>query len=354
MSDKIWKVGIIGCGAISRNHIEAVQAIPGAEVSAVCDVDGAKASETAAKYGISSSFTSVDEILASGVDIVAVCTPHPTHETVVLAAAAAGVHVLCEKPIAIELDSAQRMIDACESAGVQLGVLFQRRFWPVAQKMKKELVDGSLGQPVMGQCTVALYREHSYYTATPWRGTWAADGGGVLMTQAIHYIDLLCWLLGEPVEVFGYTNSFKHGDNIEVEDSAVATVRFESGALATISATTAAEPALGAQVQVMGTKGATMTILEFPEGTDCRLIVRSENDTVETTPSHPADLYPNADLSTINGALIPYHTAQIADFIDALNEGRPPLITGRDATRALKVLLGVYESAATHQPVSLI
>lgn len=206
----------------------------------------------------------------------------------------------------------------------------------------------------MGQCTVALYREHSYYTATPWRGTWAADGGGVLMTQAIHYIDLLYWLLGEPVEVFGYTNSFKHGDNIEVEDSAVATVRFESGALATISATTAAEPALGAQVQVMGTKGATMTILEFPEGTDGRLIVRSENDTVETTPSHPADLYPNADLSIINGALIPYHTAQIADFIDAFNEGRPPLITGRDATRALKVLLGVYESAATHQPVSLI
>src|SRR5262249_28666861 len=162
---------------------------------AVCDVDEARARQTATRWKIDRAFGSVEELLASGVDIVSVCTPHPTHEAVVLAAAAAGAHVLCEKPIAIDLDSAERMIAACEKAGVTLGGLFQRRFWPAAQRLRAAIDDGLLGRPVLGHTSVVLHRDPSYYSAAAWRGTWATDGGGVLMTQAIHNIDLLQWLM---------------------------------------------------------------------------------------------------------------------------------------------------------------
>jgi UDP-N-acetyl-2-amino-2-deoxyglucuronate dehydrogenase len=351
MSSPVLKVGIVGCGAISRNHLEAFAAAEGAEVTVVCDIDPDRARRTAAEHGVPDAVGSVAELLATGVDIVSVCTPHPTHEEVVLAAAAAGVHVLCEKPIAVDLASAQRMTDACDAAGVRLGVLFQRRFWPAAQEMKEALVPGRLGEPVLGQCTVLLHRDPTYYSATPWRGTWDSDGGGVLMTQAIHYIDLLVWMMGEPVEVTGRIATVTH--DIEVEDTAVATVAFASGALATVTATTAADTSLGARVQVTASSGATRAILEYPEGTDGRAVLRAEGGTVTTTPDYPADLEANADLGTINGALIPHHTAQVADFVDAVRQGREPAVTGQDATRSLAVLLAVYESSRTGAPVRL-
>lgn len=345
------RVGIVGCGAISRNHLEAFAAAEGAAVTVVCDIDPDRARVTAEKYGVAHAVSSVEDLLATGVDIISVCTPHPTHEEVVLAAAAAGVHVLCEKPIAVDLDSARRMTAACDAADVRLGVLFQRRFWPDARQMKADLAPGRLGEPILGQCTVLLHRDPGYYSATPWRGTWASDGGGVLMTQAIHYIDLLIWMLGDPVEVSGKIATFTH--DIEVEDTAVATVTFASGALATINATTAADTALGARVQVTASSGATRAILEFPEGTDGRAVLRAEGGTVSTTPEYPSDLVANADLGTINGALIPHHTAQVADFVDAVREGHEPEVTGHDATRALAVLLGIYESSRTGAPVAL-
>ena len=345
------RVGVVGCGAISRNHLEAFAAAEGAEVTVVCDIDPGRAGETAARYGIPHAVGTVEDLLATGVDIVSVCTPHPTHEDVVLAAADAGVHVLCEKPVAVDLASAERMTAACDAAGVRLGVLFQRRFWPAAREMKDDLVAGRLGEPILGQCTVLLHRDPTYYSATPWRGTWDSDGGGVLMTQAIHYIDLLVWMMGEPVEVTGRIATFTH--DIEVEDTAVATVTFASGALATITATTAADTALGARVQVTASSGATRAILEYPEGTDGRAVLRAEGGTVTTTPDHPSDLVANADLRTINGALIPHHTAQVADFVGAVRDGRPPAVTGRDATRALAVLLAVYESSRTGAAVRL-
>ncbi|MGP5928820.1 Gfo/Idh/MocA family protein [Corynebacterium glyciniphilum] len=345
------RVGIVGCGAISRNHLEAFAAAPGAQVTVVCDIDPDRARQTAEQYGIAHAVGTVDELLSTGVDIISVCTPHPTHEDVVLAAAAAGVHILCEKPIAVDLASARRMTSACHATGVRLGVLFQRRFWPAAQEMKADLVADRLGEPILGQCTVLLHRDPTYYSATPWRGTWDSDGGGVLMTQAIHYIDLLIWMLGDPVEVSGKIATFTH--DIEVEDTAVATVTFASGALATINATTAADTALGARVQVTASSGATRTILEYPEGTDGRAVLRAENGSVSTTPDYPDNLVANADLRTINGALIPHHTAQVADFVAAVRNGCAPAVTGHDATRSLAVLLAVYESSRTGAPVQL-
>ncbi|GAB2747407.1 Gfo/Idh/MocA family protein [Sinomonas soli] len=346
-----YRVGIVGCGAISRNHLEAFAAIPEATVVAVCDVDPGRARETAEDWGIAHAFGSVEELLAAGVDLVSVCTPHPTHEAVVLAAAAAGAHVLCEKPIAIDLASAERMAAACDAAGVRLGVLFQRRFWPAAQRLRAAVDDGTLGRPILGHASVLLHREPEYYSAAAWRGTWATDGGGVLMTQAIHYLDLLQWLMGEVVEVHGYLGTFTHA--IEVEDTAAAVLRFASGAMATLSATTAAAPSLGVSIRITGETGATAELTEFPEGTDGRVTILARARTIESEPVHPAGIGPDVDLATINGQLIPHHTTQIRDFVEALGAGRAPAVTGRDATAALTILLAVYQSSRTGRPVRL-
>ncbi|MGD7001980.1 Gfo/Idh/MocA family protein [Corynebacterium halotolerans] len=345
------RVGIIGCGAISRNHLEAFAAVDGAEVVAVCDIDPVRAAAVARRHGVPTAFGSLAELLDHGVDLISVCTPHPTHEDVVLTAAAAGVHVLCEKPIATDLASAERMVTACDAAGVQLGVLFQRRFWPAAQRMRGELDNPEVGAPILGQCSVLLHRDHTYYSRDAWRGTWLNDGGGVLMTQAIHYIDLLQWLMGEVAEVYGRINTFKHGEHIEVEDSAVATLVFASGALATIQATTAATPALGARVQITGEHGGTVSLTEFPEGTDGRVDTFAVGQTITAKPAHPAGVAPNADLSAINGQLIPHHTAQVRDFVHAIKTGTDPSITGAGGTAALRILLAVYESARIGRPV---
>lgn len=362
------RVGIAGGGAIFRNHLEAYRAADeagreagqGVEVVALCDIDAERAGLLAAANGIGHAFGSVSEMLAwrgadgRGIDVISVCTPHPTHEAVVIEAAAAGVHVLCEKPIAIDLAAAERMVAACERAGVTFGVLFQRRFWPAAQRIRAAIDDGTLGTPILGHCSVLLHREPEYYSATAWRGTWASDGGGVLMTQGIHYIDLLQWFLGEVVEVHGHTGTFVHGEHIEVEDSAVATLRFASGALATLHASTAVTPSLGVQIRVTGSTGASAQLTEFPEGTDGRVDIWAAGDRVVTAPegpTWPSSAAPNVDLATINGALIPWHRAQVADFVDAVRTGAAPAVTGEEAMKSLRILLAVYESSRTGAPV---
>ena len=347
----LLRVGIVGCGAISRNHIEAFRALGDTEIVGVCDIDLDRARATAADWGVPGAVNTVDELLALDLDIVAVCTPHPTHEAVVLQAAAAGVHVLCEKPIATELASAERMVKACEDAGVKLGVLFQRRFWPAAQRIRAAIDDGTLGRPVMGQCSVMLHREPEYYSRDAWRGTWANDGGGVLMTQAIHYIDLLQWFMGDVAEVYGKINTYKHGEHIEVEDSATAVITFTSGAMATLEASTAVSPSLGVQIRVTGETGASASLTEFPEGSDGRVDLWAVAETISTEPVHPEGIHPNVDLATINGQLIPHHTSQVRDFVQALRNGTEPAITGQDATKALRILLAVYESSRTGLPV---
>lgn len=345
------RVGIVGCGNISSNHLAAFEKIANTTVVGVCDVDIARARATADTWNIDNALDSVQALLDLGLDIVSVCTPHPTHEEVVLAAAAAGVHVLCEKPIAVDADSAQRMVHACETAGVKLGVLFQRRFWPAAQQLRAAIDDGTLGTPVMGQVSVLLHREPEYYSADAWRGTWANDGGGVLMTQAIHYIDLLQWYLGEIAEVYGTINTYKHGEHIEVEDSAAAVLKFTNGAIATLNASTAANPALGVQIKITGSTGATAELSEFPEGSDGRITIMAAGTTVTSSPAHPQGVEANVDLATINAALMEHHRAQIEQFAQAVSEDLEPSVTGRDASNALRILLAIYASSRTGQPV---
>ncbi|MBT2586604.1 Gfo/Idh/MocA family protein [Arthrobacter sp. ISL-95] len=348
---RTFRVGIAGCGAISRNHLEAFRALDNVQIVGVCDVDADRARATAEAWGIPNAATSVEELLALGLDILSVCTPHPTHEDVVLQAAAAGVNVLCEKPIATKLESAERMVAACHESGVQLGVLFQRRFWPASQRIRSAIDDGTLGRAIMAQCSVMLHRAPDYYNRDAWRGTWESDGGGVLMSQAVHQIDLLQWYLGDVAEVYGKVNTYRHGDYIEVEDSATAVITFTSGAMATLEASTAVSPNLGIQLRITGETGASASLTEFPEGSDGRLDLWAVGERIVVEPVHPEGMEPNVDLSIINGQLIPFHKLQVQDFVQALEDGTEPAITGKDALKSLRILLAIYESSRTGQPV---
>ncbi|GAA1196137.1 Gfo/Idh/MocA family protein [Prauserella alba] len=342
------RAAVIGCGNVAANHAAAYAELPDVELVGCADVDPERAAAFAGRYGAAPARP--DEILDSELDLVSVCTPHPTHEAVVTAAASRGLHILCEKPIATDLAAAGRMVRACDDAGVTLGVLFQRRFWPAAQRIRRAVDDGTLGRPVLGDVAVLLHRDSTYYNADPWRGTWATDGGGVLMTQAVHQLDLLQWYMGDPVEVSAAHATFAHGDAIEVEDTAVATVRFAGGGLATVSASTALTPGLGCRVRVTGATGATAGLSEYPEGTEARLDVWAVPGAAEGGSPFGHGLTADVELSRINGALAPFHALQVADFVEAVRDGRDPAVTGREATRSLAMLTALYASAASGRP----
>jgi predicted dehydrogenase len=342
------RAAVIGCGNVAGNHADAYRDLPGVDLVACTDVDPARAARFAGRYGAAASHP--DDLFGLGLDLVSVCTPHPTHEAVVTRAAAHGVHVLCEKPIATELGAAARMVAACEAAGVTLGVAFQRRFWPAARRIRAAIDDGTLGVPVLGHTSVLLHRDTSYYTADAWRGTWEADGGGVLMTQAVHNVDLLQWYMGEAAEVTAAHAAFRHGTVIEVEDTAVATVRFASGGLATLAASTALTPALGTRVLLTGRTGASAELAEYPEGSEARIDLWAVPGAETATAPFGTGLTADPPLSRINGALAPFHAQLIADFADAVRRGRRPAVTGREAVKSLAILTAAYASAASGRP----
>ncbi|WP_395728428.1 Gfo/Idh/MocA family protein [Nakamurella sp.] len=342
------RAAVVGCGNVAGNHAAAYRDLPGVDLVAVADVDPARAATLARRFG---GRAVAPEVLFDpnlGLDLVSICTPHPTHEAVVAEAAAHGVHVLCEKPIAIDLPAAARMVAATESAGVRLGVLFQRRFWPAAQRIRRAIDDGTLGQPFLGHTSTLLHRDPEYYTATDWRGTWATDGGGVLMTQAVHNVDLLQWFMGEAVEVSAVHSTVRHP--IEVEDTAVATIRFAGGGLATLSASTALTPGLGSRVQVTGRSGATVGLAEYPEGSEARIDLWAVPGAEAVGDPYPGGLAADLDLAAINGGLAPFHALQIADFVAAVRDRREPAVTGREAAKSLAILTAIYASAASGRP----
>ncbi|NEW73687.1 Gfo/Idh/MocA family protein [Streptomyces rhizosphaericus] len=345
------RTGIVGTGKIAVNHAMALQAIPGVDLVGVSDVEPDRAAAFAARFGIAGHDPDPESFLSSGLDAITVCTPHPSHERVVVAAARHGLHVLCEKPIAVTLAEADRMVTAMEEAGVRFGVLFQRRFWPSAARLRAAIDEGRLGPPIVGTVTMRWGRDAEYY-AEPWRGRWDTEGGGALLNQGIHYVDLLQWYLGTPVRVYGAIRTLKHGDCIEVEDTAVATVEFASGAVATIQAGTTFAPGLGTTVFVSDAAGQAATVTEYPEGTG-----HTDLWTVKGEEAYRQLLSTGIDadppLSRIHEGLMPFHREQITEFVTAVREGRDPLVTGRDARTALAVVVAIYESSRTGLPVDL-
>ena len=331
--------GIVGTGVIAAMHAAAVAALPRARLAAVTDVADGAAAAFAAARGCAAE-PGLDQLLARpDVDVVCVCVPSGLHAEIGVRAARAGKHLVVEKPIDVTLAAADRLIEAARAAGVALTVISQHRFDPGLIELKRLLGDGALGRLVLAEASTKWYRTQAYYDSAAWRGTWAMDGGS-LMNQGIHYVDLLRWCMGPVTEVTAVCATQAH--QVEVEDTALAIVRFGSGAVGTILSSTAAYPGFPQRLEITGTEGTV--IVE-----DGRIVRRAGAGAVGAV-GGVGGVGGAADPAAIEVAS---HAAQIADLLAAVEEGRAPAVDGQAGRDALEIVRAVYESARTGAPVRL-
>lgn len=330
---------IIGCGHITMRHAESLQALPNAELVAVCDTDEERVNKFAHSYG-ARAYTDYHDMLAcSDIDVVTICVPSGLHTAIGQDVARAGKHVLVEKPIALTLEDADALIDTCKLQGVQLGVVLQNRFNPPMVALKKALNEKKLGRLLIGNATVRWYRPQSYYEVG-WRGTWSMDGG-ILLNQAIHHIDALSWLIGDVHSVYAYMDTLNH--DIEVPDVCVATIRFKNGAVANIEASTLTYPHnLEGSVAVFGEKGSVKV-----GGT---ALNRTEFWKVEGQLEEESQILTNEYENTPESRGYS-HQQQIAEMIQAVNENRQPSTSGEEARKSLELVLSIHESARLGQEI---
>jgi predicted dehydrogenase len=341
--------GMIGCGMISRFHAKAIADIRGAKLVACYDTVPAAADRLAEETGCR-AYHDLKKMLADDrVDIVTIGTPSGAHLEPALAAAQAGKHIIVEKPLEVTLKRCDKIIEACDKSGVVVSTIFPSRFHESSQLIKKAVDKGRFGRLTIGDAYVKWYRTQEYYDSGAWRGTWKLDGGGALMNQAIHSVDLLVWLMGPVAEISAHTATLAH-ERIEVEDVAMAALRFENGALGVIEATTAAYPGALKRIEIHGSHGSAVleeediTTWDFARQTpaDAKLLERMRGKT-----------------ETGGGAADPTaighhgHTSQFNDVLKALKKGTAPLVDGPEGRRSVEVILGIYKSAETGKSISL-
>jgi len=357
------RFALVGCGVIGQVHARSIAALGGrARLVLTVDAVADRAEKLAADYGAAHSTSVAQALAGEDVDAVAVCTPSGLHAETTIAALDAGKHVVVEKPLDVTVAAVQRVEAARLRAGRTVTVISQHRFDPASQLVHRAVRAGELGRLTSGVASIAWWRSQDYYDSGDWRGTWRLDGGGALMNQGIHTVDLLVWLLGEPVEVFGATGCLAHR-GIEVEDTAVATIRFASGALGIVHGTTAAYPGLTARLQVHGDRGSaiidndelTYFHAAAPDGSAAAPAYGASGTGADG--NQAAQLLPRVTQAAGAGsdptALSEAHVDQYRDFVDAVAQGRPPLVTVADAGRTLAVVRAIYDSALTGAPVSL-
>jgi predicted dehydrogenase len=341
--------GIIGTGVIAAMHADAIATLPGARLVAVTDVTAGAAAAFAAARGCAAEPDLGALLARTDIDVVCVCVPSGLHAEIGVQAAKAGKHLVIEKPIDVTLANADRLIEAARAAGVALTVISQHRFDPGLIELKGLLGTGALGRLVLGEASTKWYRRQAYYDSAAWRGTWAMDGGS-LMNQGIHYVDLLRWCMGPVAEVTAVCTTQAH--QIEVEDTALAIVRFASGAVGTILSSTAAFPGFPQRLEVTGTDGTV--IVE-----DGQIVRRALSDGGSVAGGGGAadddaagDAGPGAaaDPAAVDVAA---HAAQLADLLAAIDEGLEPAVGGQAGRDALEIVCAVYESARTGRTVRL-
>jgi len=351
----MYGFGIVGCGVIAPLHADAVASLSNARLVAVTDIDHQKAERLAMAHGAVAEPDLSALLSRSDVDVVSVCVPSGIHARVAGEVARAGKHVVVEKPLDVSLGAVDDLLAVVKSTGTGLTVVSQRRWDPGFADLRALVDHGRLGRLVLADAHVKWYRSQAYYDSAAWRGTWAMDGGGALMNQGIHYVDLLLWLLGPVEEVTAVCATQSH--DIEVEDVALALLRFAGGAVGTIEVTTSAFPGFPERVGVSGTAGSVVV-----ETGVARYRELAEGSTGAGDHGRSArDLFAEdgGAAAAAGGAWRPAaiseraHAAQLADFLDAMDEGREPAVTGRDGRASLEVVLAVYESARRGEPVKL-
>lgn len=334
---------------ISHFHAKALEEIRGARLVACFDQNKESADRFAAAFG-ATAYDDLDAMLADpSVDVVTICTPSGAHMEPAVAAANAGKHVIVEKPLEVTLKRCDKIINACKKNGVVLSTIFPSRFHESSLTLKAAIDKGKFGRLTLGDAYVKWFRTQEYYDSGQWRGTWALDGGGALMNQAIHSVDLLTWLMGPIESLTAQTTTLAH-ERIEVEDVAVAVVRFKNGALGVIEATTAAFPGMLKKIEIHGDQGSAVIeeedIIQWQfskmNAKDKAIAGRVET---QTTTGGGA-----ADPSAIGHAA---HAHQFRDVIKAIKKGTQPAIDGIEGRRSVEVILAIYQAAKTGKTVQL-
>lgn len=336
-SAETFRIGLVGCGRISKNHFDAIRKVDGLSLAAVCDTDAERARRAGEEQGVPAYRTLDDMLRASGdeapFDVVVVCTPSGLHSAHGSAAARAGKHVVTEKPMAISLTQADELVHACDEAGVQLFVVKQNRLNPPVQLLKRAVDKGRFGRIYMANVTVRWQRPQEYYDAEPWRGTWEFDGGAI-MNQASHYVDLMQWLVGPVESVLAKTAT--QARRIEAEDSGVGLVKFRSGALGVIEVNVLTYPRnLEGSITVLGEKGSVKIGGTAVNRVETWLFADYDDDDklVDSANTNPPNVYGYG------------HEGYYRNVLSVLRGEAKPETDGRAGRKSLELILGIYESA---------
>jgi UDP-N-acetyl-2-amino-2-deoxyglucuronate dehydrogenase len=335
-------IGIIGAGNISETHARAAKEISGVEIAAVYGQNREKASRLAKLYG-GTAYDSLEKMLEHRpMDLVLIGSPSGLHAEQGILAARRGLHLLVEKPIDITVERADALIEECERANVKLGVFFQDRMKPDIRRLKELIDSNRLGRLILASARVKWYRPPDYYSQSRWRGTWALDGGGALMNQGIHTVDLLLWLLGDVSRVYAKAVTAMH--NIEVEDTVVATLEFANGAIGTLEATTAAYPGYPRRLELTGSEGTIILEHDRLASADLRSPTSGFGCDTESDQNQSAS---SPIVSDVRG-----HRKILEDFLHAIETDSKPCCDGLQARRSVKLVQAIYESSRTERPVT--
>jgi predicted dehydrogenase len=353
------RVALVGCGKVAGIHAEALAAVPDAEFVAACDISADRATAFAAKHRVR-PFSDLGTMLRDAApEAIVIGTPHPLHAEAAVRAAEAGVHVLVEKPLAATLADADAMLAAARKSGVTLGVISQRRFYEPVQRMKRAIDEGKIGAPALGVFIQYSWRDAAYYTSDPWRGKWDTEGGGVLVNQSPHQLDILLWLMGPAAEVSGYWANLNH-PTVEVDDTAVASIRFRNGGVGSIITSLSQKPGIYTKVHIHGANGSSVGV-ETDRGATfiagVSQIAEPPLTDLWTVPGEADRLAAfqaedRAAFARVNGTSH-YHALQISDFLRAIRENRAPLVTGESGRAVVELFSAIYQSSRERRAVPL-
>ena len=346
---KTYGFAIVGCGMISEFHRAALAEIENAKLVAVSDVVEASAQRVGEAAQVPWYTDYATMFQQADVDIVTICTPSGIHLEPAVAAAHAGKHVIVEKPLEITLERCDTIIQACEAANVTLGAIFPSRFCDASQAVKQAIEADRLGRVTLGDAYVKWYRSQEYYDSGGWRGTWKMDGGGALMNQSIHAIDLLQWFMGPVAKVQAFADTLVH-ERIEVEDVAVAILQYANGALGVIEGSTAVYPGFRKKVEISGDQGSIIMEDEELLCWDFQQTKPSDASLLERLSGAQSSAGGAADPRAINHE---NHRRQFVDFLDALESGTKPLVDGYEGRKAVEIIVAIYQSAREGKPVVL-
>lgn len=338
------RFGIIGTGVGANFCAEGLSMITDAKVAKLVAVTSRReerAKEFASKWNLDLWYTNYEEMLEKApIDAVIINTPHYLHYPMALDAVRAGKHTLVDKPMTINLREADDLIKEAKKKDVKLGVILQSRFDPTIRKVKDAADEGKFGRLILGEASVKWFRTQEYYEKSPWRGRWATEGGGALINQAIHTIDLLLWIMGRPKYLWAQIDTVAH--NIEVEDLAVAAIRFENDALGIIQGSTATYPGLPTRLEIHGTKGTATIEGEILK----RWSVLGEEEIVVEKTKEGLKSWARPELVPATN-----HAALIRDFAEAILNDREPFVDGAEGRRSLEVIMAIYESGRSRSVI---